>query len=547
MLLFEFSTLSKRSLTYLVKNACLESNSFSGWRRTLARAQISTVSTAVSERFTVQLIPLGERHQARNFSSRSGSTFKLDALAFSVSPERALAKFEKWARDEQGLSYLISWSSLRIEASYVPVWSFGVNLRFKVDDSVQWTPSMFAQAYPNQTTIYVRGLSVYSGHSYRRTLINPLHNTTLVFLDDQLQPFGNWMLREMMLSNGEVLQVYPDPWNATKAQAQDVLRQELTSIAQNENQKAKLQMQVVSAKRVYLPTYVVEYKILGMEYQAFLSGCDEGAMVSGVNHQVWGNTGSLNVPSSESIFQGASSAAQLGTRIFGPRGVASIIVIALQFFGNLAARVLLRLPVFAIFGSLFVGLRKVIYPWMDHRYASAEWERQREREASGGEYAPLTDDFDDFRGAARRYFEQNKSQILRKLSGQNEHQRGDFDWYKEWEEWARRQYENQAQQQGGYQQQHNQQQTHQTYSQQRTQRAAPKTEYKWDFDPNDPYSVLGIRRGATKAEVSAAFRREMLKHHPDTQAGATEAAKARAQERSKYITEAYRRIKTEMR
>jgi hypothetical protein len=209
----------------------------------------------------------------------------------------------------------------------------------------------------------------------------------------------------------------------------------------------------------------------------------------------------------------------------------------------------LRLPAVAFLGSIVVGFRKVLYPWLDHRHASAEWERQREREAAGGEQTLHTDDFDDVRGTAKRYFETNKARILRTLGGENDHHRGDFDWYKEWEEWARRQYEQQAQQQGGYQrqQQQQQQQQQQTYNQQRKQRPAQKTEYKWDFDPNDPYSVLGIHRGATKAEVSAAFRREMLKHHPDTQVNATEAAKARSQERSKYITEAYRRIKTEMR
>ncbi|KAI2501274.1 hypothetical protein MHU86_13218 [Fragilaria crotonensis] len=497
-----------------------------------------------------EFYPYGSYLHKRNFSSRGqGSNFKLEALAFSVAPEQALAKFEKWAQDEQGLKYLLSWSSTRIAAAYVPVWSFDVNLRYKVDGSSLWTPSMFAQAYPNETTIYISGLSVYSGHSYRRTLINPIHNTTLVFLGDQLQPFGNWMLREMKLSNGSVLQVFPDPWNATKGQAQEVLRQDLTAIAKNENQKAELQMQVVSAKRVYIPAYIVEYKILGMEYQAFLSGCDEGAPVSGVNHQLWGNSSSMNMPSLESIFQGTSSAAQMGSRILGPRGIATVLAVALQFVANIVARVLLRLPAVAFLGSIVVGFRKALYPWLDHRYASAEWERQREREAAGREPTLHTDDFDDVRGTARRYFEANKARILRTLGGDNDHHRGDFDWYKEWEEWARRQYEQQSQQQGGYQrQQQTYSQQQQTNSQQqRKQRPVQKAEYKWDFDPNDPYSVLGIRRGATKAEVSAAFRSEMLKHHPDTQVNATETAKARAQERSKYITEAYRKIKTEMR
>jgi DnaJ-class molecular chaperone len=60
------------------------------------------------------------------------------------------------------------------------------------------------------------------------------------------------------------------------------------------------------------------------------------------------------------------------------------------------------------------------------------------------------------------------------------------------------------------------------------------------------YSVLKIKRGATKNEVSAAFRKEMLKHHPDTQSSASEAEKARAVERAKHISEAYRNIKAEM-
>jgi hypothetical protein len=302
-----------------------------------------------------------------------------------------------------------------------------------------------------------------------------------------------------------------------------------------------------------MPTYVVEYSILGMEYQAFLSGCDDGGGVAGANHQVWGNGATEGMPSSQSFLEGLSSAAQVGMRTVGSRGIATILTITLQFLGSIAARVAMRIPPLAVLGSIFVGVRKVIYPWLDHRYASAEWERQREREANGGNYAAPTDDFDDIRGNARRYFKQNKAQILRSLSGKSEHQSGDYGWYQDWEKWARQQYEEssqQQQQQGGYtnQQQNQQYQRQQQTSgrQQRQSNKKPKKEYKFEFDPNDPYSVLGLRRGATKSEVSGAFRREMLKHHPDVQAGASDAEKERSQERSKYITEAYRKIKTEM-
>jgi hypothetical protein len=140
------------------------------------------------------------------------------------------------------------------------------------------------------------------------------------------------------------------------------------------------------------------------------------------------------------------------------------------------------------------------------------------------------------------------------LSGEGAaHEEGEYDWYKEWEEWARRQYAQQQQQQQGYggqygygSQQQQQEYQRQYQQQQQKKQKKPPPKYKWEFNPDDPYSVLGIKRGATKKEVSAAFRKEMLKHHPDTQAGASDAAKERATERSKLITDAYRKIKAEM-
>jgi len=47
-------------------------------------------------------------------------------------------------------------------------------------------------------------------------------------------------------------------------------------------------------------------------------------------------------------------------------------------------------------------------------------------------------------------------------------------------------------------------------------------------------------------EVSAAFRKQMMTHHPDTKSMASEAEKARAVERSKLITNAYQQIKSQM-
>jgi hypothetical protein len=54
---------------------------------------------------------------------------------------------------------------------------------------------------------------------------------------------------------------------------------------------------------------------------------------------------------------------QHGLRIVGGRQIGTIIVVALQFFGSLAARLLLRLPLIGAIGGAFVGFRKIVQPW----------------------------------------------------------------------------------------------------------------------------------------------------------------------------------------
>jgi hypothetical protein len=117
---------------------------------------------------------------------------------------------------------------------------------------------------------------------------------------------------------------------------------------------------------------------------------------------------------------------------------------------------------------------------MDNRSASAEWERQREREASVQDKINHIDDFTDT-GTARRYFQANRERILHNFAGTNEHGEGPYTWYSEWEKWARQQWEQQQQQGSPYQQQQQQQS-----QEPRQQKFRQRVEYVWDFDPNDP-------------------------------------------------------------
>jgi hypothetical protein len=195
-------------------------------------------------------------------------------LTFSVSPERALEKFEKWARSDQGLnSFLMRPESVRIAAAYCPVWSFDVNVRYVVKDPgtgrfrFDWKPSIFS-VYGSQPVIHIPGLSSYAGYSYRRSLIDPLHNTSLIFLGDKLARFADWMLRDMKLqSTGDRLTIFPDPWNTTRGKAFALVKEALEKLPGDADgmRDVRVQTEITSSRRVYMPTFVIEYKVLGME------------------------------------------------------------------------------------------------------------------------------------------------------------------------------------------------------------------------------------------------------------------------------------------
>lgn len=403
---------------------------------------------------------------SRFFSSRGGSdrasSFRnVYGLKFSVSPEEAIGKFDAWAASE-GLSWIAS-SRRGISAAYCPVYSFDINLRFKQGAK----PELF-HVY-RTSTVHIPGMSIYAGYSYRRSLIDPLHNASLMFMREQLLPFQNFMLRDMKLEDGTTLQVSPDPWNATKLRALSILKENLDELVQAENPEGRYRMQLIRTTRVYMPTYVITYRILGMEYRAFISGCDDGAPVSAVSHKVmdWSWT--------RSAWVGAAT-----REVLRDRQVQSAFIVALQLMGNVLARIATRIPLIGAVAGAVVGFRKVVQPWMDNRAASAEWERQREHEARMKDTFVFRNDFVDD-GTAEKYFRTHRSTILRHLNGDQGRREGDFDWYQEWEEWARRQWAQQQQQQYSQGQTQQQQQRRRT-----TQSSRTKRDFQWDFNPNDP-------------------------------------------------------------
>lgn len=58
----------------------------------------------------------------------------------------------------------------------------------------------------------------------------------------------------------------------------------------------------------------------------------------------------------------------------------------------------------------------------------------------------------------------------------------------------------------------------------------------------DPYTVLGITREATEADIKKAYRKLIREYHPDTVEAKDEAQKEQATKRFREIQEAYERI-----
>lgn len=499
----------------------------------------------------------------RYFSSRnqqrSRGDFQLDALPFSVTPSEAYAKFQKWANDEQGLGHFLTYTgSANITAAYAPFWYFDLNVRFIIDPSRRSTgrssrggiylatPEPFKSAYPNAPNgvIHIPGLAAYAGFSYRRSLIDPVHNTTPVFMKKEIVPFGQWML-EPLKYNNQQLEIYPDPWNATRERAYSVVYDELQSMANEQYQKSGssqssnpqgdasdeviVETERVSARRIYMPTYIVEYTILGITYRACISGCDPSIQVSGVSHKTIFSSGSKEGAGAMSMLsklpQGVASTAAGAFQIFGPRPFFALAQVAFA----IVSRIAMRFHIVGILGGVFVAWKKLFRPYIDERSADADWERQRANES---QKSTIREDSFRDTGSAKAYFIRNETVILRRLSDVEGRQHDEsYEWYNQWEAWAREQWEKaqreasraqeewqrqqQQQQQGRSWNQYQQSTQQQQQKQQRQYKQAKKDDdFKWDFDVNDPWSVLGIPRNSSKEEVSKAFRRVSFTFHP---------------------------------
>lgn len=143
------------------------------------------------------------RNKKRSNSNSKNAFTNTYGIPFSVSPDTALETFRDWAHNTQGLSSN-RWifNNVAITAAYVPVWSFDLNVRYRKGNAVVSPPPLLEQAYGTNKSnsnniVYIPGMAAYAGYSYRRSLVDPIHSTSLLFLlhsdqqsrQSKLQPF----------------------------------------------------------------------------------------------------------------------------------------------------------------------------------------------------------------------------------------------------------------------------------------------------------------------------------------------------------------------
>lgn len=61
--------------------------------------------------------------------------------------------------------------------------------------------------------------------------------------------------------------------------------------------------------------------------------------------------------------------------------------------------------------------------------------------------------------------------------------------------------------------------------------------------PEDPYTILGVARGASSEQIRAAFQQKIRQYHPDQVAHLGPELRQLAEQRAKHITAAYNQLK----
>jgi len=109
----------------------------------------------------------------------------------------------------------------------------------------------------------------------------------------------------------------------------------------------RVETERLSARRMYMPTYVVDYAVLGISYRAVISGCDPHANVSGVSHSAFGAGGGRALSFLSDLPRRVAPAAAGALQFFGPRPLLALARAALVVLSRAIATV----PIAGVLGG----------------------------------------------------------------------------------------------------------------------------------------------------------------------------------------------------
>lgn len=375
---------------------------------------------------------------------------------------------------------------------FLPFWQFDFTAKEEMraisgivphDVHRRYTAQGFVSRPPHSLVKYSQSRSaVYGGYSYRRNMLDVVGKPLA-------RGAASILSLENMTSHIDGIPTELDAWGVYQGTAWQVAREDYTSDAKERQASllhpslgpSPVRFKLEACRRVYMPAYLFEYTLFGNKWEVFVSGV----------------TGEAYGIASGNLKQDLETAAQAAYKLFprirfvgDPRLPGSIL--ASLFRG--VFRFVFSAPGLAVIGIAAVTwsmVRKVLQPLLMRHQTHQAWRETQQAE-----------------------------QEEQRRSGKG------FTWQDEFQETAE-----------NFKQWQRQQQAREA----KQGRKARKPE--WDFNPDDPYSVLGIPRHADAREISGAFRREMLKWHPDSQHGKSQEEKDYALQRSQLISAAYQRLK----
>ena len=203
--------------------------------------------------------------------------------------------------------------------------------------------------------------------------------------------------------------------------------------------------------------------------------------------------------------------------------VFSLVVPVIRF-------VLSKLPTFLVAGLLFGVTKKLLYPFYVETKSWEDSQKEKDYEARESSEWMWRDTFKDVGGEGMKNFRTTRARARGEYFRRQQQQQQQQEYYQDGQ---RRQEQRQQEQR----QQHQQQQ--------RTKQSSNNSKVQFDFDTTDPYEVLRMdkKKPLTKQSLSQAFRREMMKWHPDRFQDATAERKNYATERTKLITNHYTQLR----